>query len=166
MRNDLVQRQNLPEPTPTNSDSKRMQSETIVLLSRLLSAFPERNADEATGVDRLRGYTVAVERFPVVVLREAAHRLLRGEIDTIDPRFMPTPPQLARLCNAILAENYPMQPHPMRLEKFDAPANPEMVKRLAALVQSLAAEADAQRAVHWSEGQAKVADWHAKRRAG
>lgn len=117
------------------------------ILSRLIANFPERDTDEATKVERIRGYVIAVDGVPVDVLREASMRVLRGWVKDMDPRFMPTPPQLARLCAEILDDwNATACPAaPLALDRFDAPPDPKVVAKLASVQTALAKEVDSVR---------------------
>lgn len=118
---------------------------TVILeiLGRLLSSFPERDGTD-TGMDsRLRGFLVAVEGVSLPVLLEAERRLLRGTVADIDPRFMPTPPQLARLCDYIRGEFY-RRDRPLSAQQPDYEPSLEererMLERFAALSKKLGEE--------------------------
>lgn len=123
-------------------------STTAEVLSRLLSPFPERDGDDEGKLDRFRAYMIAVEDFPGEVLVEAERRILKGEAGEIDPRFAPTPPQLARLCRALVAERRASAPRPdpvASLEKFAAPPDPNVVVKLERFQDALARQADRDR---------------------
>lgn len=115
------------------------------MLGRLLSAFPERDLDEGAQAERLRGYVIACEGLPLSTLIEAERRILRGEVEDINPTFMPTPPELARLCRAIAAEER-FRTMPARatamLERFEAPADPNIVLKFERVGGALAKTVD------------------------
>lgn len=117
------------------------------MLGRIFPNFPERDSDEGDKVDRIRGYLIALEGVSLRVLCEAERRILRAEVEGFEPRFMPTPPQLAKLCRTILAEwRWAETPKPVALlERFDAPADPAIVTKCGTLIATLATVVDIER---------------------
>jgi hypothetical protein len=69
----------------------------------LLATMPSEDAG-ALAAARAAAYLAALEGMPRRAVGEACRRVLRGEAgDKVSPVFAPTPPQLARLAQAIAA---------------------------------------------------------------
>lgn len=66
-------------------------------LKALLANLPTARPGEESGEVRIAGYVFALKLFSREALDAAIADVLRGADPDIDPRFMPTPPQLARL---------------------------------------------------------------------
>ena len=118
-----------------------------------MSSFPERESDDGSKLDRLRSYIVALEGFSADVLEDAERMILKAKAPDIDPRFMPTPPQLAKLCTDIRASKLrrPVTPQEMRLERFDTPPDPKLAEKFKRVQRAFAKEAD--RIAHETRGQ-------------
>lgn len=114
------------------------------LLARLFAAFPERDSAIPNQAEKLRAYLVATDGVSLPVMQEAERRILKAEAGC-DPRFLPSPPELAALCRNIWAEwrawELP-QRSPPSLARFDAPPNPAMIERFDKVVGDLAKTAD------------------------
>ena len=66
-------------------------------LAIMFAAFPASGtADEATGELRIRAYALALEGVTADGLRKAVKNILQGNSDH-DGRFVPTPPELAKM---------------------------------------------------------------------
>lgn len=72
-------------------------------LQVLFAALPSSNAGEATEL-RMRAYLLALDGIPAVALRDAVTRILKGTAGLDNPKFVPTPPELAKLCRACSAQ--------------------------------------------------------------
>lgn len=73
-----------------------------VELAKLLTAFPARGQDEISTELRMEAYFEALTGIPAWAVSEARTDVIRG-VAGLDPRFAPTPPQLADLARAKLA---------------------------------------------------------------
>lgn len=137
------QQQTLPAHSPTRPEPAK-QSAAMDLLARLFSAFPERDSAVPNQAEKLRAYLVAVEGVSLPVLEEAERRILKAEAGC-DPRFLPSPPELAAICRSIIAEwrawEMP-QRQPLSLERFEAPPDPKLVQRFGEVVSELAKTVD------------------------
>lgn len=136
-----------PSNRPPASHSTSLQAyesatseEALRIVGRILSLFPERDEQDATvKASRLRGYVVAVDGFSVDVLLDAERRILRGTVADVDPRFMPTPPQLSRLCDHIRGEHYRSRAPKVEPVPVAEPGEEES-RRMAALALRLSRE--------------------------
>ena len=63
-------------------------------LRALFEAWP---SDQGTGTGLTQAYILAIEGRSLRALEGAVLRLIRGEVDDVDPRFLPTPAQLGNL---------------------------------------------------------------------
>ncbi len=63
-------------------------------LRALFSAWP---ADRGEGTGFAEAYIIAIERYSLRAIEGAVLRLIRGEIEDIDRRFLPTPAQLGNV---------------------------------------------------------------------
>lgn len=63
-------------------------------LRALFEAWP---SDKGDGVGLTKAYITAIEGRSLRALEGAVLRLIRGEVDDVDPRFLPTPAQLGNL---------------------------------------------------------------------
>ncbi len=91
---------------PTSRGNSPTTPETAArILGRLFACFPEADLSEETKTERLHGYMTAIEIFEPSVLAEAVTDILQGRalIDgaRVNPRFMPTPPEVALLCQEV-----------------------------------------------------------------
>jgi hypothetical protein len=120
------------------------------MLGRLYSNFPERDVDESERIARIRGYCIALEGVPAAALGEAERRILRGEAD-FNPTFMPTPPELAKLCRAIAAEQLwiatrkPAPSFAVQIAPFEQPPDPKLVEKINGVIGDLAKAVDIER---------------------
>lgn len=98
------------QPPTSHGNSPTTPETAARIIGRLFACFPEADLSEETKTERLHGYMTAIEVFEPIVLAEAVTAILQGRAlidgERINPRFMPTPPQLALLCNAIRHERY------------------------------------------------------------
>lgn len=78
------------------SPGRDNRRELAVVLARLLAAFPAPAAGETSTDLRIAAYLEAVETIPAWAVDAARGAIVRGETEC-DPRFAPTPPQLARI---------------------------------------------------------------------
>lgn len=126
-----------PDNSPQNTNAAK-PNEAARMISRLLSSFPERDSDEGDIDARLRAFLIAIEGYSERTLLEAEKRILKGQTDC-DPRFMPTPPQLAKLCGAVSAEMRvtPSMPKTELLDKFMAPPDPNVVLKFERVKKEL-----------------------------
>lgn len=84
------------------SPGRDNRRELAVVLAKLLAAFPASASAGETSTDlRMAAYLEAVETMPAWAVDAARLAILRGETDA-DPRFAPTPPQLARAARAAM----------------------------------------------------------------
>lgn len=115
------------------------------ILSRLLDSFPERDVSDDAKLNRLRAFVIAVEGLPSAVLEEAERRIYRDEAGS-ERGLMLSPPELARLCRAIVAERRALEmAKPVAsLERFDAPADPNVVVKFEKVTRDLAKVVDIQ----------------------
>lgn len=67
-----------------------------MVLAKLFAAFPALASGETSTDLRIAAYMEAVESIPAWAVAQARDAVIRGET-VCDPRFAPTPPQLARL---------------------------------------------------------------------
>lgn len=139
-------------------------SETTAILSRLLSSFPERESDDGSKLDRLRSYVIALEGYSLPVLEECERRILKAKAPDLDPRFMPTPPQLARLCGDIRASRLCPLPSPRRAEP-DIVRSPRVtigLQKLSAILAAAPRSSDA----HFDERRREIGERLGKLREG
>lgn len=78
------------------SPGRDNRRELAVVLAKLLAGFPAPASGETSTELRIAAYLEAVETIPAWAVDAARQAITRGETDA-DPRFAPTPPQLARL---------------------------------------------------------------------
>lgn len=78
-------------------------------LAALFSAFP---SDKGEGAGFAATYLMAIEGYSLRAVSGAVRRLIRGEVDDVDKRFLPTPAQLSN------AAGY--------MEKLYAPPEPRL----------------------------------------
>lgn len=90
---------------------------------------------------------VAIEGLPLSALEIAERRIVRGEVPEVDLRFLLTPPELAKLCREIVAEQRwaGTKPQMLSLERFDAPPDPAVVKKLDKVLGDLTKVVDIER---------------------
>lgn len=77
------------------------RSEVAIELAKLFAAFPAQSQSDTPAELRMEAYFEALAGVPGWTVREARGRIIRGET-TLNPSFMPTPPQMAELARAIL----------------------------------------------------------------
>lgn len=75
--------------------SPASQVEATNALKALFSAFP---AERGNGLGGAATYLIAVEGYSEAAIRKAVTRLIRGEFDWFNGRFLPTPAELSRAC--------------------------------------------------------------------
>lgn len=140
---------NVPSPTPVSMlfGSPATKNEAVAVLTMISASFPEAEVDENTRALRLQGYLLALDGFTNAVLKAAAQRVIKGEVSGFDTRFMPTPPQIRRLCDETRAAMYRAEQERQRVrddpepDRYAEPPNPSVVKRFDALQSTLAKSA-------------------------
>lgn len=83
----MNQDQNRPRTSASPADAKGA-------LLALFEAFP---ADRGEGTLAVGTYLIAIEGYSLPAIEGAVRRIIRGEADGIDMRFLPTPAQLGNL---------------------------------------------------------------------
>lgn len=78
-----------------SSTSPASQAEATDALKALFTAFP---VERGNGMGAAATYLIAVEGYSQQAIRKAVTRLIRGEFDWFDGRFLPTPAQVSRAC--------------------------------------------------------------------
>lgn len=78
-----------------SSTSPASQAEATEALKALFSAFP---VERGNGIGGAATYLIAVEGYSHAAIRKAVTKLIRGEFDWFDGRFLPTPAQVSRAC--------------------------------------------------------------------
>ncbi|MDO9364630.1 MAG: hypothetical protein Q7T60_17010 [Sphingopyxis sp.] len=78
-----------------SSTSPASQVEATEELRALFTAFP---SDKGPVNGYAATYLIAVEGYSQPAIRKAVTRLIRGEFDWFDGRFLPTPAQVSRAC--------------------------------------------------------------------
>lgn len=77
-----------------SSSSPASQAESAAALRALFTAFP---TDRAEGPGFAATYLMAIEGFSLQAIETAVRRIVRGEADDIDRRYLPSPAQLGNL---------------------------------------------------------------------
>lgn len=78
-------------------------------LRALFSAWP---ADRGEGTGFAQAYILAVEGYSLRAIEGAVMRLVRGEVEDVDKRFLPTPAQLGNLVAYMEKLYTPPEPRP------------------------------------------------------
>lgn len=78
-----------------SNHSPASQAEATDALKALFTAFP---VERGNGMGAAATYLIAVEGYSQQAIRKAVTRLIRGEFDWFDGRFLPTPAQVSRAC--------------------------------------------------------------------
>lgn len=143
------------------------------LLAVLFCSLPSQDKGEFGDDVRLQAYNIALEGVSRHVLEAVVHETIRGRIVEFDPRFVPTPPQLARVCRERRAD---LERERMRaderltdirmnrsdpLSRFDYAPTAEEITRIDAKVAAFKVHAPADNCVR-SEKDGAVADALAK----
>lgn len=81
-----------------SSTSPASQAEATAALRALFTAFPS-DRGEANGVSG--AYRMAIDGYSLKAIEGAVRRIIRGEAEGIDKRFLPTPAQLGNLVAAM-----------------------------------------------------------------
>ena len=76
-----------------SSTSPASQTEATGALRALFAAFPS----DRGGLEGVATYLMAVEGYSIRAIEKAVKRIIRGEADGIDKRFLPTPAQVGNL---------------------------------------------------------------------
>lgn len=76
-------------------DSHRTFASPADALRALFSAWP---ADRGEGTGLTEAYIIAIEGYSLKAIDGAVRRIIRGEAEDIDRRFLPTPAQLGNMC--------------------------------------------------------------------
>lgn len=115
------------EPTPTHMDS----------LEALFAAFPAQSREDPTTT--ARAYLMALEGIEPRYVAEAVRRYIQGRVDRERHTFAPSTAELAREARDRRAKA--MAAAPKREQTaLEAPVNPAIKARVAALMAGLAAE--------------------------
>lgn len=83
------------------------QAEATGALRALFSAFP---ADRGDGAGLAATYLIAIEGYSLKAIEGAVKRIIRGEADGIDKRFLPTPAQVGNLAAYVEKLYVPVEP--------------------------------------------------------
>lgn len=78
-----------------SSNSPASQAEATSALKALFTAFP---AERGNGLGGAATYLMAVEGYSLAAIQKAVTRLIRGEFDWFNGRFLPTTAELSRAC--------------------------------------------------------------------
>lgn len=70
-------------------------------LAMLQAQFPSQDVDKVTAKVRVQGYLMALDGVPAFALDEAIKRVLQRKVPDLEPKFMPTAPQLRGLVDEI-----------------------------------------------------------------
>lgn len=113
-----------------------------VEIAKLLAAFPVQATGSDVSADlRVDAYAEAIGAAPAWAVQRARLRVVRGEVEGLDPRWCPTPPQFALLVRAEL-ETPKRELADLRAiamaQPADEPVPPEVRERRAAELQALA----------------------------
>lgn len=115
-----------------SSISPASQAEATDALKALFTAFP---AERGNGMGAAATYLIAVEGYSQQAIRKAVTRLIRGEFDWFDGRFLPTPAQVSRACK--YCEDLIAPPKRMALPApGDVPKSEESKRRVAEMARS------------------------------
>ncbi|TQI72929.1 hypothetical protein FHT98_0649 [Bosea sp. AK1] len=71
------------------------RAEATTALRALFEAFP---ADRANGIGGAATYLMAVEGYSLTAIQKAVYRLIRGEFEWFNGKFLPTTAELSRAC--------------------------------------------------------------------
>lgn len=102
-------------------------------LRALFEAWP---SDKGAGTGLTEAYILAIEGYSLPAIEGAVRRLIRGEVDDVDPRFLPSPAQVGNL--TAYMEKLLAPPKPVRALQSpgDAPKTEESKRRVAELARS------------------------------
>lgn len=114
--------------------SPASQAEATAALRALFTAFPA-DRGEANGVSG--AYRMAIDGYSLKAIEGAVRRIIRGEADGIDMRFLPTPAQLGNLV-ATMEKLYAPVERPLALP---APGSEALTEDEVTRRQALAARA-------------------------
>jgi hypothetical protein len=103
----------------------------------LRALFRTWPADRGDGTGFAESYIIALEGYPLPAIEMAVKRLIRGEFDDVDRRFLPTPAQVS---NAVAYCAKVLEPPPNRLA-LPAPGSEVLTEDEVARRQALAAKA-------------------------
>lgn len=78
-----------------SSISPASQAEATTALKALFTAFP---AERGNGMGGAATYLMAVEGYSLPAIQKAVFRLIRGEFDWFNGKFLPTTAELSRAC--------------------------------------------------------------------
>lgn len=78
------------------------------LLSDLSAGLPPRDARDIAGIvdQRVTVYMRTLQRYSEATLRQMADVIMDGRAPELDARYLPTPPEMARLCRKIDAPKH------------------------------------------------------------
>lgn len=112
------------------------------ILARLFACFPEGDTSAEAQADRFRGYLIAIETFDVATLEVVAVKIMRGRAtidgERVNPKFMPTPPQLALLCEEHRHEVFvAAKPRLVSNNRAEIELTPEIIARRKAKLEAL-----------------------------
>lgn len=92
--------------------------------------------DRGDGTGLTEAYILAIEGYSLPAIEGAVRRLIRGEADDIDPRFLPTPAQVGNLTAYMEKLLAPPKTVKALQSPGDAPKSEESKRRVAELARS------------------------------
>jgi hypothetical protein len=124
-------------------------SEAKGALKALFEAFP---ADRGEGTLAVGTYLIAIEGYPLSAIELAVKRLIRGEFEDVDRRFLPTPAQLS---NSVAYCAKVLEPPPKRLA-LPAPGSEVLTEDEVTRRQALAAKARERFGIKTTQGETVI----------
>lgn len=118
-------------------------------LASLFSAFP---ADRGDGEGLAATYLMAIDGYPLASVDLAVRRLIRGEFEDVDRRFLPTPAQVS---NAVAYCAKVLEPPPKRLA-LPAPGSEALTEDEIARREALAARVRERFGIQQHQGETVV----------
>lgn len=107
-------------------------------LRALFEAWP---SDKGEGTGLTEAYILAIEGYSLAAIESAVRRIIRGEADDIDPRFLPSPAQVGNLVahmEKVLAPPKPVKTLPA---PGDLPKTEESKRRVAEMARNWSSRA-------------------------
>jgi hypothetical protein len=129
--------------------SPASQAEATAALRALFTAFPSDRGD-IPGISAT--YRMAVEGYSLQAIEGAVKRIIRGEADGIDKRFLPTPAQLGNLVAYMEKLYAPATPR----QALPAPGSETLTEDEVARRQALAAKARERFGIKRTQGETVV----------
>ena len=102
-------------------------------LRALFAAWP---SDKGAGTGLTEAYILAIEGYSLPAIEGAVRRLIRGEVDDVDPRFLPSPAQVGNL--TAYMEKLLAPPNPVKALQSpgDSPKSEESKRRVADMART------------------------------